>query len=295
MYPVAKAVNANNNEIAFTSFEADEVGSNFTFNPANIINNPAGSFTGKKYFLLTDPSLVSTNINVPGKEYKLTYWYKSDQSFAKPIIINNITIITPFPNPIKTTTGWNYCEYTVPASFTGSLSISKNAAGVNVYLDEVRFYPVLSQMNTYTFDPLIGMTSETDANGKTTYYEYDALNRLAFVKNEDKDIIKTICYNYANLVVPCEANAVTCPAPVINSVVRTGGFVVVLDFTAPPNSTNCTITVHDKTDNIFWFLPQGCNSPRTFNVDYKFHQYEIMVKSFSAACPNGTESPWVSF
>lgn len=205
MYPVAKAVNASQNQIAFTSFEADEAGSNFTLNPANVINNPTvGAFTGKKCYLLTDFTIVSTNINVPYLEYKLTYWYKSDQSFAKPIILNNGTPVTPFPNSIKTKAGWSYCEYTVPASFTGSLSIGKNAAGVNVYLDEVRFYPVLSQMNTYTFDPLIGMTSETDVNGKTVYYEYDKLNRLTLIKNEDKDIVKRICYNYANLVVPCD-------------------------------------------------------------------------------------------
>jgi YD repeat-containing protein len=56
---------------------------------------------------------------------------------------------------------------------------------------------------TYTYKPLIGITSETDPNGKTTYYEYDALNRLAMIRDKDNNIIKKICYNYAGQVENC--------------------------------------------------------------------------------------------
>ncbi|MEO7306645.1 MAG: hypothetical protein ABIR78_08335 [Ferruginibacter sp.] len=303
-YPVAKAINANNNEIAFSGFEADEAGANMTINPADIINDPAGAFTGKKYYSLRYPGAwfpqepITINLNSPGKEYKLSFWHKEPVLNYTPIIVHyyngNVETITPFVTTIKTRNGWKYSEYIVPASFTGTLTIIKGYSSPPVYIDEVRFYPVNSQMNTYSFDPLIGMTSETDVNGKTVYYEYDDLNRLAFVKNEDKDIVKTICYNYANLVVPCALNTATCTAPEINSVTRTG-FNATLAFTASSNSTSCTITVHDINDDIYWLLPPGCNSPRTFNVPNKFHQYSVMVKSFAPACPLGIESLWVNF
>jgi YD repeat-containing protein len=52
-------------------------------------------------------------------------------------------------------------------------------------------------VTTYTYRPLIGMTSETDANNRTVYYEYDAFNRLSIVRDKDNNIIKKICYNYA--------------------------------------------------------------------------------------------------
>lgn len=53
-----------------------------------------------------------------------------------------------------------------------------------------------SQVTTYTYDPLIGMTSQTDPRGYTMYYEYDALNRLEYVKDADGNILSENKYNY---------------------------------------------------------------------------------------------------
>lgn len=35
-----------------------------------------------------------------------------------------------------------------------------------------------AMVHTWTYEPLIGVTSYTDASGKTTTYEYDGLGRL---------------------------------------------------------------------------------------------------------------------
>jgi YD repeat-containing protein len=42
---------------------------------------------------------------------------------------------------------------------------------------------------TYTYKPLVGMTSQKDANNVTTSYEYDALNRLKIVKDNSGNIL----------------------------------------------------------------------------------------------------------
>jgi len=52
-------------------------------------------------------------------------------------------------------------------------------------------------VSTYTYKPLVGISSETDPRGRTTYYEYDNLNRLALVKDHEGNILKKLCYNYA--------------------------------------------------------------------------------------------------
>ncbi|MGF2412002.1 MAG: hypothetical protein ACQUYJ_06725, partial [Ferruginibacter sp.] len=286
MYPTAKVVNANSSEIAFSSFEADEGNSKLNIVPANIVENPSGALTGKKYYLLSN-TITSNIVTIPNKKYKLSFWAKGGDPFIGQYI-NGMYEFVIIPAPLKSKTGWNYYEVLMPANFTGVASLAKRYAADIVYADEVRLTPVQSQINTYTFDPLIGMTSESDVNSKTTYYEYDAFNRLSVVKNEDKDIVKTICYNYANQVVPCVSS---CAAPIINSAIKTGGFNVTLDFTAPANSTNCTIQITSITDpSVIWNEPPGCTSPRTITIPYRLHQYSVIVTSFSAQCPNGTQS-----
>lgn len=55
-----------------------------------------------------------------------------------------------------------------------------------------------AQVTTYTYNPLIGVTSITDPRGESMYYEYDNFNRLAFIKNAQGNIIKEHKYNYKN-------------------------------------------------------------------------------------------------
>ena len=53
-------------------------------------------------------------------------------------------------------------------------------------------------VTTYTYDPLIGVTSMTDPRGSTIYYNYDAFNRLKHVKDQDGNILSKNDYNYKN-------------------------------------------------------------------------------------------------
>ncbi|WP_121811055.1 RHS repeat domain-containing protein [Mucilaginibacter kameinonensis] len=62
--------------------------------------------------------------------------------------------------------------------------------------DDIRIYPADAQMNSYTYDPLIGMTSVTDAKNLTSYYEYDGLLRLKNIKDKDGNIVKHFDYHY---------------------------------------------------------------------------------------------------
>ena len=55
-----------------------------------------------------------------------------------------------------------------------------------------------SLVTTYTYDPLIGVTSVTDPRGNTVYYDYDPFNRLKHVKDKDGNILSENEYNYKN-------------------------------------------------------------------------------------------------
>jgi YD repeat-containing protein len=65
------------------------------------------------------------------------------------------------------------------------------------FLDEVRLIPKGSVIRTMTYSPLVGLTSNTDANGNSTYYEYDSTGRLVIVRDNSRNILKQIKYNYA--------------------------------------------------------------------------------------------------
>jgi hypothetical protein len=56
--------------------------------------------------------------------------------------------------------------------------------------------PDNAMMSSYTYDPLIGVTSTTDSRGYTTYYEYDDFNRLEHVKDANGHIISKREYHY---------------------------------------------------------------------------------------------------
>jgi YD repeat-containing protein len=52
-------------------------------------------------------------------------------------------------------------------------------------------------VTSYTYSPLNGITSKTDAAGQTFYYEYDGFGRLLKVSDEDKNLIQQYEYHYA--------------------------------------------------------------------------------------------------
>jgi hypothetical protein len=55
-----------------------------------------------------------------------------------------------------------------------------------------------AKIETYSYAPLIGLTSQTDEKGKAAYYEYDQLQRLRNVKDQNGNILKNNTYHYKN-------------------------------------------------------------------------------------------------
>jgi YD repeat-containing protein len=54
-----------------------------------------------------------------------------------------------------------------------------------------------AMITTYKYEPLKGMTSAIDENGKVTHYDYDDLGRLEFIKDNELNVLKKYIYHYA--------------------------------------------------------------------------------------------------
>ena len=184
-YPIAECEGADSFDIAYTSFEADGYGNWSPFTGTiTTLTAPPFPPTGTKYYHLTTSATLSKSGLVSGNTYIISYWSGNG--------VYSITGGTSTYTTGKTIGVWVYYEHKVTATST-TLTIS----GTGV-IDEVRLYPVGAQMTTYTYAPLIGMTSQCDVDNRATYYFYDGYNRLRYIKDQDGNIVKTIQYHYMN-------------------------------------------------------------------------------------------------
>ena len=78
-------------------------------------------------------------------------------------------------------------------------------------------------ITTYTYNPLVGVTSITDPKGVPSYYEYDAAGRLKFVKDYELNVLQKYCYNYKGQQTDCSDNSSTSTA-LYKSSARSGSF-----------------------------------------------------------------------
>ena len=82
------------------------------------------------------------------------------------------------------------------------ISVPENKALWKSFNSELRILLISlfpeSYISTYTYDPLIGMTSKTDPNGFTTYYQYDNFGRLKYIKDNEGNILEQYEYHYKN-------------------------------------------------------------------------------------------------
>jgi hypothetical protein len=179
-YVISQVNGASFNDIAYTSFEADGSG-NWTIGSSLRLTNQ--SLTGRKSYALSNGNISRSNLNT-STEYLLTYW-KHDT------IPLTITGTQGTPLKIKTTNGWSCFTH----KLAGITSLTISGSGT---LDELRLYPKSSQMTTYTYDPLVGVTSQCDIRNSLSYFEYDRMGQLKIIRDQDKNILKTFEYKYQN-------------------------------------------------------------------------------------------------
>jgi hypothetical protein len=179
-YPVAAATNANFSDIAYSSFEADGNG-NWTV-PSTVRDVATPAITGSSSYVLSNGSIRCSGL-AAATTYIVSYWSRNG-SYS----LSGSTQVTAG----ITLNGWTYYEHRV----TGINTLTVNGTG---NIDELRLYPLGAQMETFTYSPIYGITSQCSASSQITYYSYDGFGRLKLVKNQNGMILKQFDYQYQQL------------------------------------------------------------------------------------------------
>lgn len=174
-HPIASAANAIQNQVAFTSFEDDRGGWDYV--PAVSTESHTGRqcFSGQELRSGTLPSGV----------YFVQLWTKGSNA----VKVNGQDPLTSLPANAQ---GWVMAEWKL--TDPGVITVSNPVGNL---IDEVRLFPEGAHMTSYTYHPLYGVSSSTDANGVTTYFEYDGHGRLKAVLDQSHHVIRSYEYHYA--------------------------------------------------------------------------------------------------
>lgn len=100
-------------------------------------------------------------------------------------------------------------------------------------------------INTYTYKPLVGITSQTDINGRNTNYLYDDFGRLNQIKDQDGNIIKRFCYNYANQTENCNYYYNIAKSGTFRKICGNGYFGSLVTYSVPANSYLSSMSQED--------------------------------------------------
>ncbi|HCT29971.1 MAG TPA: hypothetical protein DIW31_04400, partial [Bacteroidales bacterium] len=161
--------------------------------------------------LLLDSYNAATNTNYVSVLKTAEYDYDN---------LGNVTEIRKYKNPVNSFY-WGYnSQYPVAKFINMKYDKISTLTGLKTKLDRLGNFTTISNdaeknqlkllndsiksiipegshYSSYTYNPGVGITSETDPNGITSFYYYDALNRLNEIRDDKNNILKKYDYHYS--------------------------------------------------------------------------------------------------
>ncbi|RYD97102.1 MAG: hypothetical protein EOP54_11915 [Sphingobacteriales bacterium] len=205
---IVEVGNAQKSEVAFADFDHSIAG-NLVYNANHIVRigatffpeNPPPSvsgisscISGRAYLAIAASGSTAKQVHTSGlpvgKEYRATFW-ASDHALPQFGIEGG----TQF-NLVPIATKGRFKQYEVlftlaPGQENARIGIN---SPVNIALEDIRICPSNAAMQNWTYAPLCGVASVTDALGRLTYFEYDKLGRLVITRDQEGNILEKKSY-----------------------------------------------------------------------------------------------------
>lgn len=153
------------------------------------------------------PEIIQTSKNEEGLEKQVMYMDYDD--FGNPLEIfkadsTTISYIWGYQNtlPIVKLEGISYSEID-PIVIANLQNLSDNDTDalseqiLHDALNALRSSHPDAVITTYTYDPLVGVSSSTDTREQISFYHYDDFNRLIQITDHNHNSIETFRYNYS--------------------------------------------------------------------------------------------------
>lgn len=171
--PIAIAINASNDQVNYYNFEDVIINTQ-----TEIINNGPDVVTGigagsyNSSGVINDYVVSTPNIPTTSGKYHVSYWKKNNSDSE-----------------------WTFVSDEINANT--QIIVSTSESGL---IDDIRVHPPECMMTTYTYDPLTrSLTSITDENNVSSYFDYDNAGRLVTVRDRNKNILKIHNYRYKGM------------------------------------------------------------------------------------------------
>jgi YD repeat-containing protein len=163
--------------------------------------NYSTAFAGNVSYL---PQTITTSKGNNALEARVRY--NAYDEFSKPLEVQQengtiISYIYGYNQTLPVAKLENMAYGSIPANLITAIQSATNTgteASVITALNALRTNVNLANamITTFTYKPLIGVSTITDPKGDTITYEYDSFGRLSTVKDKNGNILSENQYNY---------------------------------------------------------------------------------------------------
>lgn len=193
---VISKVNGTVNSAIGTKFK--QVGNNYLPDIVNSFNTDLGTYTAP-----ADGQNFSSVASYEARqEYKLYDGHGNIREYVDEAGVST-TILWGYGSvyPVAQIQNATYAEVSGLVS-QSDLDTPLSQQELQDILEALRTNPALKKalVTTMTYNPGVGLLSQTTPNGNTLYYEYDTYGRLEYVKDRDDNILKKNEYVYRSAV-----------------------------------------------------------------------------------------------